>query len=181
MFYIKRKVKKEAENPVNTVIKNDLSDRFLLTPRQVREVISRYENDLLHLEKILKEIEKKYKAGEIEKLGAYTFKTLMEGQHEKSLFDEEIEATKVQKQQQEEEKAVEKKLLEQQKQEEQAEKEKLLSQIEKALSEDEKEELEKEFEDYISKSHLHQLSKRPRGKKVLRQNFLAKKFLSEEE
>ncbi len=105
----------------------------------------------------------------------------MEGKHEKSLFDEEIKIEKAKKQQKKAAKIEEQQQSEKDKQKAQEEKEQLIIQIEKALSEDEKNSLEEEFKTHISKPHLQQLSERPRGKKILRQNFLAKKFLSEDD
>jgi plasmid replication initiation protein len=66
----------------------DLQSKFLLSPSQADEILTKYQDQKL-LKSILKDIELKYKTGEVKNLGAYSYKVLREhnGKIKKSTFD----------------------------------------------------------------------------------------------
>ncbi len=92
-------------------LENSLINDFLQSQKQAKEILAKYE-DLKVLEEFLSDIEKRYKNGEIENLGAYTYKLLAvyNQKFKKSKFD--IEQEEKAKKRAEEEKQ---RLLEEQK------------------------------------------------------------------
>jgi len=95
-FYITAKKDKgllvnNLDNDEYVAIFTKLQNSFLLSPKQAEMILEKHKN-LKNLEVLLKEIEQKYKQGEIKNLGAYSFKFLSE--HAgivKSQIDEDLE------------------------------------------------------------------------------------------
>jgi len=111
-FFIKRKSFDEAEEKAEAEIEdlaiNDinlylrLQDYFCLSPAQAKKVVKDYEQDPEKIKNNLNYAEKKIKAGEVQNIGAYTWKALEENwQEQLSLFETQEKALRKKQEDQE--------------------------------------------------------------------------------
>lgn len=178
VFHIFRKDSESSETLFKG-LQNELKTNYLLTSKQAKEVLKKYEKNHDTLRKILDDLKERYKQGSIEKLWAYSYKTLMEAYQEKSLFDIEInhEAEKkatvqAHEKQRQQERQVHENYF-------QTLKEEAIKKIEEWLSEEEKLKLSETFQKTTQSKFFEAMKQREGGKQILWYNFLAKQFLED--